>query len=178
MNGTQDAAARATQGVSDARCEELFDLAQTPDNVRAHCATTAAICERMARRLNEHGYSLDVQLCRSGGMLHDIKRVERNHSRRGAEFLRAQGLDALAQIVHEHDGFFGIYPTDFTEESIVCFADKLAQNDQVVTLDQRYAKALEKTLDNPPVHARLELDLAILKRMKARYEKITGDVII
>lgn len=178
IGGPARMAYQETNGISMQRCQELFDEAGTPDNVRAHCAATAKICKRMAENLNAVGYDLDVQLCASAGMLHDICRVKKNHSRVGARFLREHGYDEIAKIVYEHDGFEGLYPKDFDEQAIVCFADKLVQNDKVVTLDKRYGKAIEYCKSNPKIEEMLVLDLEILKRIKARYEKLTGDVII
>ncbi|MGI6216130.1 MAG: NTP transferase domain-containing protein [Coriobacteriales bacterium] len=166
------------RGVSLSRCEELFDEAQTPQNVREHCATTSRICRRMARNLNGHGYHLDTELCASGGMLHDIKRVERVHSRKGRTFLCERGYDALAQIVLDHDGFMGVCPRDFTESSIVCYADKHAQDDKIVSIEDRYYRATSKFPPDTPVGERLRLDVFILNLMKSRYEEITGDRII
>ncbi|MCR5846318.1 MAG: NTP transferase domain-containing protein [bacterium] len=170
--------AKARKGVSESVCRQLFALADTPSNVIEHTMAVSGLARRMARSLNAVGYHLDEELCASGGALHDILRVKPRHSKEGAALLRKLGYLKLADIVIAHDGFFGLYPKDFDEATIVNLADKFMQNDQLVTIGKRYEKATKAFPENTPIGARIALDVEILERLQQRYEELTHDRIV
>ena len=97
--------ARARRGVSKKVCEEFYREVSLPDHIREHCLAVGELAGWMAERLVEHGAFLDVELCRSGGYLHDLLRLEPHHAKAAGIFLRERGYLALAEIVEAHMGF-------------------------------------------------------------------------
>ena len=160
------------KGILDEECEQLYQAAGLPVHIRAHCRAVGELSAHMAYMLNQKGYSLNVELCRDGGYVHDICRLSPGHEKAAGIFLTEKGHVQLAEVAKRHRGFDEHEPETVCEEwVIVCLADKLIQEDQRVTLEQRYQKALEKR----PVKERILRDICILKRLLKEYEVITGE---
>ena len=101
--------ARLHRGVSERVCKELYEEVCLPAHVRRHW---------MAEKLVEHGACLDIELCRSGGYLHDLCRLLPEHEKAAGDFLRERGYEALAGIVEAHKGF-GTEPETVCGESVL-----------------------------------------------------------
>lgn len=173
FNAVQKTAAERL-GLSDARCEELWSAAQTPDKVREHCRLVAGLAERLADHLVAAGFGLDILLCRSGGLLHDVLRTEHHHPDAGAAFLRRHGYLRLASITEKHMSFSRQRPS-WSEELVVCLADKLIRNDGLMTPQQRYARALERFPVSTERGRKVRQDCLAAEKWLARYEAETGD---
>lgn len=163
-------------GLSDDLCKELWREAGTPDKVMNHCRLVAEVAERLAKNLVKAGYGLDIMLCRSGGMLHDVLRTEKYHPEAGAVFLRRHGYLRLADITERHMTFER-QKTEWSEELVVCLADKLIRNDVLLTPRQRYAKAFEQFPEKSGRGSIAREDCAAAEKLVERYEKETGDTL-
>lgn len=160
------------KGISAAECERLYEAAKLPVHIRAHCRAVGELSAHMAESLNQKGYCLNVELCRDGGYLHDICRLSGHHEKAAGVFLREHGYPQLAEVAERHRGFDEEEPQTVCKEwVIVCLADKLVQEDQRVTLEERYRKALEMET----VKERIVRDIRILKKLLEEYEVITGE---
>ncbi len=163
--------AKLHKGVSKKVCEALYEEVRLPAHVRRHCLSVGELAGHLAERLTEHGACLDIELCRSGGYLHDLFRLSPGHEKSAGNFLRERGYEALAKIAEEHKGF-GREPETVCEEGvIVCLADKLIQEDKQVSLKERYQKAFAHS----PVKERILRDIKICKRLIKEFEVMTGE---
>ena len=163
--------ARAHRGVSRKRCEDWYEEMKLPAHIRAHCLAVGELAGWMAERLTEHGACLDIELCRSGGYLHDLCRLSKGHEAKAGAFLREKGCLALADVVERHRGFETEPETVCREDAVVCLADKLIKEDRRVSLDVRYQKAF--TYD--PVKERILRDLRICRKLLEEFEVMTGE---
>lgn len=163
--------ARAHKGVSEEICRELYREAGLPEHIQAHCMAVGKLAGWMAERLAAHGACLDIELCRSGGYLHDLCRLMPQHEAAAGRFLRERGYLALARIVEQHGGFEKEPESICCEAAVVCAADKLILEDRRVPLEKRYEKALSRT----PVKERILRDIRILGRLIKEFEVITGE---
>jgi len=176
-----EAYVRGHKGVSDEVVEELFEAHGTLPNIRAHCWATSVLCERMVCNLNGLGLGLDFELCRSSAALHDIERVKPRHAQAGADALHARGYHTIAQIVARHNDGLELGGADagsdemLNEANLVFLADKLMKEDQLVSLDVRYAPALEEFLPSTEIGRRCRMDKASCTRLLDRYTELTGD---
>ncbi len=166
---------RKIRGVSTAVIEELFALYQTPKNVTAHTKAVAEVALRMAHALNRCGQGLDSELCYSGGALHDLNRLERNHSRVAATNLQAFGYEALAAIVAAHDRELVLRPHMFTEANIVFTADKLVKETTLVQIEGRYKGALKRFPPDTEIGKLIQKDSKSAFTLLNTYVKLTGD---
>ena len=126
------------------RCLELLENSGQPQHVIDHCKAVAEISYKLAVALNEKGFSLDAELCRRGGLLHDIRRTEHFHSFRGLLYIIEQGgLRPEALIVGAHMGEY-IDTDRIAEKEIVYMADKITKGTGRVSVEERYARSIEK----------------------------------
>ena len=163
--------ARKHRGISRELCEGLYDEVSLPAHIRAHCLAVGEMAAWMAKRLISAGAFLDMELCRSGGYLHDLLRLEPFHEKAGKKFLEEKGYLALAAVVGAHRGFEQEPVTLCSEAVLVCLADKLIMEDRRVSLEERYRKALEKK----EVKKRILRDIEICRRLIKEFEVMTGE---
>ena len=161
-------------GISEDLCAKLLKDAGTPMHIIAHCASVGKLSQHMAKKLTEHGYFIDILLCKSAGALHDIKRLEKMHAEAGGDYLRTLGYNAIADIVSHHMTCEGM-PEDFNETTIVFLADKLMRETEFVTPDVRYAPALSKFPADTEVGKRIRNDLRFSEMLYEKYLRLTGD---
>lgn len=165
--------AMARLGLSDERCYMLWDRAGTPEHVRRHCTAVAELAETMARDLIDAGGAMDTLLCRSAGLLHDMMRTVPHHAMEAEKVLREMGFDRLAGTVGSHMSFRGL-PEGFSEETVVCLADKLVREDRRVSPEERYAPAMEKHPAGTPAGERIREDKGRAERLCDSFFLLTG----
>lgn len=163
--------ARRTKGVSGEICESWYEEAKLPEHIRAHCRRVGKLAGWMAETLIKNGVCLDVELCRSGGALHDLLRLEKNHEKAAGGFLRNKGYLALAEVVERHRGFVKEPASVCREDVIVCLADKLIKETENVSLDVRYKKALDQRI----IQEEKLKDFRTCCRLVKEFEVITGE---
>ena len=163
--------ARKYRGLSADCCEALYEEEGLPVHIRAHCRAVGDLAAWMAERLIDGGACLDVELCRSGGYLHDLRRLEPHHEHAAAAALEARGYSALAKAVGSHGGFEEEPESICREDAVIFLADKLVQEDRRVTVEERYRKALEME----PVKERILKNIRLCRRFLAEFEERTGE---
>lgn len=144
-----------------------------PENVVEHCLVVNKAAMRIAKKIKENGYDIDLNLVETGSLLHDIGRIKTHgirHSYEGGKILKEIGFpDKVIRIVEVHIGagipkeeavLLGLPEKDFIpktiEEKIVCYADKLAQGNKIIKDIKLELKKLEKKLGkNHPAIKRL-----------------------
>jgi putative nucleotidyltransferase with HDIG domain len=135
---------------TEAECRVLLDsLHALPATVAAHCRAVAAVARRLAESLRTNGLDIDVELVRTAALLHDIARTGKDHALAGARLLRAHGFIHLAPIVEAHMDLEVDPECPLDEIQVVFLADKLVIGDQVVDLEQRFARKMEKYGQDP-----------------------------
>jgi uncharacterized protein len=124
-----------------------------------HCRLVSAKAEELAKTISKNA-KIDVELCRVGGLIHDIGRSKTNgvdHGVIGAEILKEYPL--LARICESHIGGgidkdeakgLGLPVKDYApisiEEKVVCYADKLVQGDKYTEDISEELRKLENKL--------------------------------
>lgn len=152
---------------------EILETCGQPPQVIAHCKAVAEVSFALAKALNAKGLSLDAELCRRGGLLHDIRRTEKFHSVRGMLALFEMGLREEGRIVGAHMGDF-IDTDRIAEKEVVYIADKITKGTGRVSVEERYARSLEKfTGDEAGTKAAYERREQSLK-LAAYIESILG----
>jgi hypothetical protein len=169
---------RETRGVSKSVAQDLFAANNTPSNVIAHTHAVAQLALRMAQNLNLLGFGLDSQLCYSGGELHDLNRVEPDHSKVASAHLRDLGYCALARVVGAHDHELCLEPHVFSEENLVFVADKMIKETSLVSIKSRYAGAVRRFPPNTQIGALIQRDSERAFSLLKRYVELTGDAAV
>lgn len=148
-------------------CEELL----------AHSQAVANLAVKLASALNRCGNRLDVKLVEAAGLLHDMARGQRNHACLAANLLREMDFPRVAEIVEAHMDPMSSEARSVNEKDVVCFADKLVQNDQVVPLETRFQRQLDRHAHDPACKAAIEKRFANSKILKGRIEEaLSGSI--
>lgn len=163
--------AKAARGISLELCQELYKEMYLPENIRQHCIAVGNLAGEIAERLIENGACLDVELCKSGGFVHDLCRLLPHHEEKAREFLEHKGYFALGKIAGAHSRFLEMPQSICQEWVIVCLADKLVQETRRVSLRERYQKAFE----NPVIKPSIKKSYDICCRLAREYEERTGE---
>ena len=166
---------KQTKGVSRSIVSELYAHYQTPENVQAHTQAVAEVAYRMATQLSMQGFGMDAELCRSGGLLHDLNRLEPDHSEVAAVNLRALGYEALAQVVAAHDRALKLTPRFFSEANLVFVADKLVKETTLVKIEQRYKGAIKRFPLDTELGQLIQRDSESAQELLQRYCESTND---
>lgn len=124
---------------SDEQITCLLDQSDTPKPVRAHCAAVAEKAEFLAAQINQPH---DLGLLRAACLLHDVARtIGKHHAAVGAEILMQAGYPALAEIIGQHHD---LQRNPSVEAQLLYLADKLVQNTQTVTIQERFTASKTK----------------------------------
>ncbi|MDD4353811.1 MAG: HDIG domain-containing protein [Candidatus Nanoarchaeia archaeon] len=147
------------------------------ENIVKHCLIVSEKSYELAKLIKLNNLEIDAELCRIGGLLHDIGRSvshDLNHGVIGAKML--EKYPKLSRIALTHVG--GGIPKDEAialklsnedltpktlEEKVVCYADKLVHGDRLA------ADASEEIVK---LEAKLGVGHASIKRIKMIEDEI------
>ena len=103
-------------------CYGMLRAEKTPPVVIAHCEAVACKAVELAEKLVQKGLPINLELTRSGALVHDICRVQKNHAQGGAKVLRQNGFEKVAQIVAVHMEGTEQMTQEISEASLVFYA--------------------------------------------------------
>ncbi|MGN1350414.1 MAG: DVU_1551 family NTP transferase [Anaerovoracaceae bacterium] len=143
------------------KCWKILKRMETPSHVIRHCLAVTDTAVAMAEELNRHGRNLSISLIRAAGMLHDVLRIRKKHWEEGAKLALYYGYPEVAEIIEAHMNYIPAVPVyDVDEKDLVCLADKLRQEERLVTLDQRLEPVRQRWKDDPDALAIIEKKIA------------------
>jgi len=161
---------------------EILKSLNCPDHLIKHCK---AVCKK-ALKLSSNFDDVDIELVKTGALLHDIGRSQTNgvdHAIVGAKILKDLGFsEDVANIALRHIGAgipkeeaieLGLHPEDYIpltlEEKIVAHADNLIHWDKEVDLCFVIRKWKERLGENHPSIPRIiELHREIVGPVKLK----------
>lgn len=126
--------------LTNEQCIKMLSEYNVPISVQRHSMLVAQAAVYIAEMLNSKGYQLDLDMIEAAALLHDIARTQPDHAEAGAELLSQKGCLKLAEIVRHHMKPGEEVQDSISEIIIVYLADKLVEEDQIVTLEQRFLK--------------------------------------
>ncbi len=142
-----------------AECENLFKEYETPEHIRRHCFGVARAALILAREMNDHGFSFDLELVRGAALMHDLVRLRKNHAGEAAKILQERGYEDEAKIVAVHMDYDMVRTMEeISEVDLVCFGDRVVKEDQFVGLAERMDYVVGKAAGNEEA----------IKRIRAR----------
>lgn len=125
--------------------KELFDKCNTPPHIQAHCNAVAETARKLAIKLNQTGYDMDVDVIYGAALVHDVLRLSKDHAKDGAELLYSLGYIQEGNIVREHMRYPMSNDADHLEEiDVVCLGDRTVREDEYVGLDLRMQYLIDK----------------------------------
>jgi putative nucleotidyltransferase with HDIG domain len=125
-----------------AQCYGLFRKYKTPENVIRHSEMVARVAVFVAGKLKEAGAGINVKAVEAAALLHDIARLEKNHSEAAARIISKEGYPEIAEIARKHS-YNAINELNSWEEKVVFYADKRAEY-EIVSVRERIAGWVRK----------------------------------
>ncbi len=160
---------------TEAQCRKMYERFCTPAHIIRHCeaVTNTAVC--MAEELNKKGYDLNTKLLYSAGMLHDVLRLKKDHPGEGAKLVTDYGYMEIAEPIRVHMSYVTPIPVkNITETDLLCLADKLRQEDKLVSLEERLNPVMERWAGNPEVLEIIKGKISAAKSLLEEIEHIIG----
>ncbi len=166
----------STAGLSDDDSLYLLGLVQPAEERMRHCEAVAAVATVMAENLHPVMPALDVQLARSGALLHDIAKGSRRHAATAQRLMDGLGLFRLGEVVGAHMVMPGehLAASGLNEEQLVYLADKMVVKDGVAGIDERERRSLHKQLDNPDGYEAAKARMAAARLIAGKVEAVLG----
>ena len=159
---------------SDKECEALLDIAGTADNVRRHCRKVAEVAVVISEAVTAVGKTVDTGLVRAASLLHDIAKTSSEHDLAGGRILSDFGFGKTGHIVSLHTDIFREGEQPSLEAMIVYLADKYIQDEDPVSVEERYSRAEIKYSSIPGVFEKIQRYKTDALRVKEKIETILG----
>ena len=110
--------------------------------IRDHLAQVAMTALKLAHAVSG---PVNVDLVIAAALLHDIRRMEKNHAAAGAELLQGLGFNRVAKVVGQHMNIALDPQAPVRETELVYFADKVCNGPHLdLNYHQRFRHCLEK----------------------------------
>lgn len=148
---------KPTSFLDDNQVERMYRRQDVPAHIIKHMKAVADYQDELLNALEEHGIFFNREVLRKAALLHDIKRLLPKHAREGALYLRGQGYQEVADIVANHHSPYSpedrgagmLADRDYTgcpicASDIMFYADKRVQEDQLVSVEARFARSRGK----------------------------------
>ena len=131
--------------ISEEEVNRLYEEFKTPPNVIRHCQAVTRTAMGIATALNEHGFSLDLDLVKGSCLVHDCARTKARHWDVAADRLVGLGFFEESIIVRNHMTGTGYHDiSEINEQDLIWLGDRLVKEDQYVGIDERFDYIMEK----------------------------------
>lgn len=154
----------------EAECYAIIERANTSMKVIKHCKQVAQLSGIIANYLIKVGCQLNLDLIRAAALLHDLARGEPHHAQAGARKLT--NYPEVAEIIAEHMDICLKPDQPLSEKEIVYLADKLVSEDQIISLQDRFAGPLERHKNDQEVIKKIGQRLSNAERIQTRIEEL------
>ncbi len=134
------------------KCIALLHKYELPPHIIRHSEAVEKLAVFLAKKFNNSGIPVDVELVSRAALLHDIDKMQtlkpdfkHLHSKLSREILEKENFPKLAIIAERHllETILTENPFDCWEEKLVYYSDKRIKHDQLVSLQERFEYLLE-----------------------------------
>jgi molybdenum cofactor cytidylyltransferase len=155
-------------------CEALLkDIYKVPQTVYEHCRAVAEVALDIGTALKAEVPELENRKIELAARLHDLAKVQSDHSRRGAEILDTMGFSGISAIVAQHTDLESRDEISL-ESKIVFIADKYVSGNQRIQLQERFSEARNKHGFSAEAQARIIQRQETALKTKRELESILG----
>ncbi len=175
----------AKQGLPTLReCQEVLQLAKTPQWATKHGQVVAAVALGIGRALNlgRNGNGLDLEQIERAALVHDLAKGLPRHEMEGGRILLKMGFYEIANIVAAHEDLLLSDKTAINEWEVVYIANKLIDGINLVTLDNYFQELSERFPDDEKargqLHSRMESARMVQKRIESEIGQSLYDLAV
>ncbi len=155
-------------------CSAILKHYNVPEKIIKHCSEVARISLDIFESLKGCGCVLDGAALEAAAMLHDIARSERYHAAKGAVLLEKIGYQRVGNIIATHMDLDVDEDSSITENEILYLADKLVNEDKIVSLKDRRTQYLEAFCGNSQALDKINKRFDAAEKIVKKIERITG----
>jgi molybdenum cofactor cytidylyltransferase len=159
---------------SEKECEALLNIAGTADNVRRHCRKVAEVAVAISEAVKAAGKTVDTDLVKAASLLHDIAKTSPEHDIEGGRTLTDFGFGKTGRVVSLHTDVFRGGEQPSLEAMIVYLADKYIQDEDPISVEERYSRAEIKYGSIPGVFEKIQRYKNDALKVKQQLEEILG----
>ena len=167
--------------ITEEEISKLYEEFNTPPNVIRHCQAVTRTAMGIAEALNEHGFSLDLDLVKGSCLVHDCARTLARHWDVAADRLVELGYFEESIIVRNHMTGVGYHDiSEVNEQDMIWLGDRLVKEDQYVGIDERFDYIIDKarSMGVPEAHfAKIEESKQDMKRLMDQIAEAIGQSI-
>lgn len=127
---------------TEGEIQEIYHYFDATDDIISHCETVSHAALEICEKLRHE--DVNTQQVEAAARLHDAARRLPDHAQQIGRLLRKMGYGRLAEIVEVHMDLPKEAAEVLDERAILYLADKLVVGNRKVTLEQRFARAVEK----------------------------------
>ncbi|GHS93352.1 hypothetical protein AGMMS50276_03560 [Synergistales bacterium] len=156
---------------------ELLEGGAVPEHITRHMKAVSKLAVNLGMLLNiRGGCELNLSDIELAALLHDMRRAEANHAAAAAAVISDAGGARIAEIVRQHMLPDKAERDNISEITVLYIADKMADGERVISIEERYAKRLK---DSPlgPRRRAAEYNLGVAMAIKGRMEELIGEKI-
>ena len=119
---------------------------KTPEPVILHMKKVAEVVLQIMKESQAPGLfdESEIELVYKAALLHDVRRTEKNHATKSAEYIRKKGYPQIANLIVMHHSDVLSAKNKLELHEILFYADKLVQGDRIVSIEERFEKSFEK----------------------------------
>ncbi len=158
---------------SERECEAIRSRQGVSDEIAAHCDLVAQVARLLAVLLNRAGFNLNLALIEAAGRLHDMARGEPDHARAGADLLAQMGYPQVGAAVASHMDIHSP-ASSLGEAELIYFADKCVEEDRLVSLEERFERALSRYAGRAEISSGIRKRYEDARRIGSRIEAAIG----
>jgi len=158
-----------------AECDVIMrEIYAAPDALIDHSISVAKVALLIADEMNRHGFNIDKELLQSAALLHDLAKGKPAHAAESARIVREMGYTRVAELIVSHMDIVPGTGEEVSAAEVLYLADKLVSGDRVVTLQDRFARAVDRYGDKPGATGRITTRFENAASILARIEVRTG----
>jgi molybdenum cofactor cytidylyltransferase len=154
----------------------ILQAESLPEGIKIHCRRVAEVTKAIGERISMFDRKINIDLAVAAAMVHDIKRLEKNHAQSGAIYLTTLGYPRIGTVVGAHTGL-GINQDRIREKELLYLADKLVLEDEIVGLEKRFAMAFRRYEGNLQAITAINEKASAAQKIKHNIEELIGTLV-
>ncbi len=170
-------------------CLQWYKDLGTPDNILRHVKLVNKLSIFLAKKLQEKGIRIDVDLVDKASLLHDLDKwlclqdISLRHGYETERILTEKGYPYLGYIARQHRGDLVTNGLKTWEEKVISYSDKRVQQNTIVPLKKRYEyinktyPAKDKEKRKREMQAYYDLEKEIFSKIDFGPEKLSNSFI-
>lgn len=161
---------------TERECRALWDRFAVPERVIAHSRTVGELARLLAIHLNRAGLALNIDLIIAAGYLHDVAKGQPDHAAAAARMLTGMGYSRVGKVVASHMDIH-LRGKSLNEGALIYLADKCVDGDQLVPLETRFRRSLEKYAGRPEALMAIERRLDNARSIQSSIQEVLGETL-